>query len=396
MELAGRGLPQARENLKKLRGLVRRIQNRGYATLERIVEHFSELVAGGDESNAIIDAVDAVNLMTVHAAKGLEFPVVFVVNVGRGSGGGRDPIRVVAGDEQRSVEPMVGIGDHETEADADADARDGEESKRLLYVALTRARDRLYLAGVVDAHGRLAPAKGSLARHLPVSLLETFAVAGSQPELRWTGPSAAHYLRALTGVNEMVRWTGAPAESAAPVQDFAAVAPDGVPRVVASMHSSASVPAETAIGATPSSRGIGTLVHRLLALANRRGMTDPRELEQLADALAPGSLDVEVSESERRRAVATVGRLLASPDLRLRGESRFVFEAPYSRRLGDGRIERGTIDCLVFDGDAIDVLEFKTGSAQAEHSAQLDAYVEAVRAAYPGQRVGGRLVYVAP
>ena len=46
MELAGPGLPQARENLKKIRGLVRRIQNRGYATLERLVDHFSQLVAG--------------------------------------------------------------------------------------------------------------------------------------------------------------------------------------------------------------------------------------------------------------------------------------------------------------------------------------------------------------
>jgi ATP-dependent exoDNAse (exonuclease V) beta subunit len=95
VEMRGPRWPQARENLKKIRALIRRIQNRGYATLGRIAAHLDRL-AVGDESNAVIDAMDAVNLMTVHAAKGLEFPVVFAVNLARGTGGFRDPIRVVA------------------------------------------------------------------------------------------------------------------------------------------------------------------------------------------------------------------------------------------------------------------------------------------------------------
>jgi len=166
VEMRGPRRQQARENVKKLATLVRKIQNRGYATLARIADHLEQL-ALGDEANAVIDAVDAVNLMTVHAAKGLEFPVVFVVNLGRGTGGPRAPIRVLA--DAHGV-PSVAIGDFDSEADEDAPAREREETKRLLYVALTRARDRLYLSGVVK-NGTFKPGRGSLGEVLPRSVV---------------------------------------------------------------------------------------------------------------------------------------------------------------------------------------------------------------------------------
>ena len=98
VEIRGPRFAQARENLKKIRALIRRIQNRGYATLDRIASHLDRL-AVGDDANAAIDASDAVSLMTVHAAKGLEFPVVFVVNLARGTANRRAPIRIAtAGD----------------------------------------------------------------------------------------------------------------------------------------------------------------------------------------------------------------------------------------------------------------------------------------------------------
>jgi ATP-dependent exoDNAse (exonuclease V) beta subunit len=161
-EIRGPRRAQARENLKKLRALIRKVENRGYATLSRIAEFLDDL-AVGDESNAVLDAHDAVSLMTVHAAKGLEFPIVFVVNINRGTGGPRAPIRVLA---DGYGTPSVSIGDFESEADEDATAREREETKRLLYVALTRARDRLYLGAVVK-NGAFKPGRGSLGEVLP-------------------------------------------------------------------------------------------------------------------------------------------------------------------------------------------------------------------------------------
>jgi len=173
-ELRGTRYRQARENLKKLRAMIRRAQNRGYQTLARIADHLDRL-AVGDESNAAIDAVDAVSLMTVHAAKGLEFPIVFVVNMGRGTGGVRAPIRVSDGPDG---DASVAIADYQSEADEDALNREREETKRLLYVALTRARDRLYLSATRGEDGNCRMGRGSLGEVLPPSIRRRFAAAG--------------------------------------------------------------------------------------------------------------------------------------------------------------------------------------------------------------------------
>ena len=184
-ELRGARFPQAWENLKKVRALLRRVQNRGYATLARLAAHLDRL-AVGDDANATIDAGDAVNLMTIHASKGLEFPVVFVVNLTRGTANRRDPVRWPRDGTS------VAVGDFESDADEERVGREREETKRLLYVALTRARDRLYLATTLK-DGAVVPGRGSLAEVLPPSLLRVCAGAGAAASIEWRATSGASH-----------------------------------------------------------------------------------------------------------------------------------------------------------------------------------------------------------
>jgi RecB family exonuclease len=71
------------------------------------------------------------------------------------------------------------------------------------------------------------------------------------------------------------------------------------------------------------------------------------------------------------------------------------FEVPFSfRGSGEGTILRGTVDCLAKAAEGkLTVFEVKTGRPSADHQAQLDAYVAAIRALFPEAAVEGRLIY---
>ncbi len=395
LELRGPRFPQARENLKKMRSLMRRIQNRGYGTLSRLAAHLDRL-AVGDEANAAIDAFDAVNLMTVHAAKGLEFPVVFVVNLARGSGNRRDPVRLTA--DPAGHGGSVAVGDFQSEADDDHAAREREETPRLLYVALTRARDRLYL-GTVLKEGSMQPGRGSLGEVLPVSLRERFVPAAFTTEWRSSsgtvhpfrvcapGPSASKPIGAMDA-EAFVEAAGfhgdgvarRPLDGDRPADDFAPLADTTpMPRAVASALAEASGGAsmfpETLEDG--SDRIVGTLVHRMLerfgfeqdggGRITRDGVVQLLDSNSLLDTTAV-SVD-DLADSALRSYRAICGR----PEIATlyRAGDRW-HEVPFTMRTGDS-VWRGTIDCLIRTSPtAVAVLEFKTGRRRPEHQAQLE------------------------
>jgi ATP-dependent exoDNAse (exonuclease V) beta subunit len=417
-ELRGARRPQARENLKKIRAMARRLQNRGYATMARVAEHLARLSAG-DESNAAVDALDSVNLMTVHAAKGLEFPIVFVTNLHRGTGGHGDPVVIVparAGGRQ-----LVSVGGSLPEADDALRERDREETKRLLYVAVTRARERLYL-GAVLKDGRFQAKAGSLGEVLPASLRDAFARAatgGVSVEWRPENGSAR-----LLGVAQPDAG-GSPSPMAD--RDDAAVAPatpivDVEPLIdtIGDRHEAAAayarslapgftgepgVPADEPMGVDPAL--VGTIVHRLFQVSGHGASRDTDWLAERARAFAAGRDDVVGSNSAEVVAFAVEAflRLRRRTDVAsLVDDAVCEYELPFSLRLeapdgggptGPPVVIRGSIDCLARRPDGtVTVLELKTGRRRDWHQHQLDLYVRATRCLFPGVAVEGRLVYL--
>jgi ATP-dependent exoDNAse (exonuclease V) beta subunit len=114
---------------------------------------------GEDDGAASGQKLPAVRLMTVHRAKGLEFPVVCVADLGRVPpspghavvlvGSRRDDARV--GVKLRPLdEDSAGALDYDALLEEEKSAADAEE-RRLVYVAVTRAQERLVLSGAVRA-----------------------------------------------------------------------------------------------------------------------------------------------------------------------------------------------------------------------------------------------------
>ncbi len=106
---------------------------------------------------------DEVRVITVHGAKGLEAPIVFLPDTcSAGSGRQAGSLLPLPGTDRPlgfpdpCVWPVKGTSRHPAVQGAKAmiDAAEAEERNRLLYVAMTRARDRLYVAGFEGKKGR--------------------------------------------------------------------------------------------------------------------------------------------------------------------------------------------------------------------------------------------------
>jgi ATP-dependent exoDNAse (exonuclease V) beta subunit len=168
-DLATLARPDGRQrwaNVRKLMRLAREFEADEGPDLTAFVAYLDDRAARDDrEGEAATDAEghDGVRVMTVHAAKGLEFPIVAVAHLGRDILAGFPPAVRVAPDGpaekgperfrigvrlSRMGRPSEYLYDHD-ELKERAEALDSAEAMRLAYVAATRAQDRLLLSGTV-------------------------------------------------------------------------------------------------------------------------------------------------------------------------------------------------------------------------------------------------------
>ncbi len=145
---------RARANVDKLLAWIRNEYGRRSHTLAELLDSLEALRDAEAASNAPPpEAGDVVRIMTIHAAKGLEFPVVFVSGLHKGPNRSH-PALLFSSTEGLGVKwrnPITGDGASDPmhrRLKEQVTAREAGEADRLLYVAMTRAEQRLILTHV--------------------------------------------------------------------------------------------------------------------------------------------------------------------------------------------------------------------------------------------------------
>ncbi len=184
-------MPAGDRRMANVRKLMR--MARSYEADEgRDLRGFIDFVAERDliterEGQAPLEAedLDAVKLMTIHRAKGLEFPVVCVADLGKG--GREDDAALRVSDDGKLGMRLASLGGGASDSAELARMKeqgkldDEEEERRIFYVAATRAQEHLVLSGATDLE-KLAPA------------------APLEEPVRWIWPALAPGLSAPAGL----------------------------------------------------------------------------------------------------------------------------------------------------------------------------------------------------
>jgi ATP-dependent helicase/nuclease subunit A len=336
------------QNIRKILQNARGFEARGLS-FGRFVQWLGEqesLITAESESPLVEEDENAVRLLTVHKAKGLQFPVVILANLAQRRsrntrlyiGGGRSPAFKIG---------WMKTGDFDEVAELE-ELKDEAETIRLLYVAATRAGDLL-----------VVPRGPSAKKKSYFTLIEEGLSRGPSV-LRWearglpplTGSARPFTRRIRTGgMRERSRWIARRREliersSRAP----AVVTPSGVVEHEA-------VGAQGAGGAD-GSRLFGLAFHEIMerldlsfesvpdalarTVASRHGLSGAGELRDLAEKTLRSGLLREAASSDR-----------------------LFREVPFSLLLGEGFLE-GRIDLIYRSGGSWKIVDYKTDDIPRE------------------------------
>ncbi len=392
--------PEADDPVDEFLALALDFPRHGAPTLQ----HFLEWLAADDvEIKRELDTGDRdeVRLLTVHAAKGLQAPIVFLPDTLRapeGSGNQRpqlvwhDEVAIWAEGRSEDRDPvskdLLGAGAGDLRA----------EEARLLYVALTRAEDRLYICGWqgrqkanpdtwyelvkaacerLSAAGEMQPQDFTIGSHTGPGF-----VMGREPTL--VSASAEPKDAVLPPLPD---WAGMPAPlESSPGRPLAPSRPSPIAPALRS-------PLRDRAASEQRFRR-GTLLHRLL---QHLPGVPPAQRQATAVRLLR---DAELGDDAVASYVAAIAPMLDDPQFADVFAKDALVEVPLTGLIG-GAVVSGTVDRLLVTPAKVLIVDYKTNRnpprdparAPEAYAKQMRAYAALLRGVYPDRAIEAALLW---
>lgn len=402
---------RVRANLERLLALALEVDSGRYPSLARLLAQLDALTR--DETTApVASGIDGVRLLTIHGAKGLEAPVVFLANAAtKGSGRDRGSRALIEWPADRDRPQLFYLIGNKNTLDAPSKdalrrqaAAQQREEANMLYVALTRAQQVLYVSGCEPANADRGW-YGFIERRLEAADVNGAAARSGAGITRIPHPDRDGVFNIVGHIEH-----GVPEQAPLPTPvktddtiDPALTQP--FPTTPATMAVSPSRLATDSMGRSPTSTPAaarGQAVHRMLELLSALPATTTRAaaFERLRREYA--TFDDEWCAEAWREACAVVDEPALQDYydptrfLEARNELPILYES-------NGAPVYGVIDRLIRKAGEIVLLDYKTHAVDAidatalaaAYAPQMRAYATGVRALWPGHTVRARLVFTA-
>ena len=357
-------------NIKKLIALAESYTIEKYGTLADYLLRLQQLRQAGAREAAAADMTGcaSVTIMTIHKSKGLEFPVVFVPALDARSKGDTDMLRFNAdaglgikvdmGGELQDTSVMLAIKDIEKQLDS-------AEKQRQLYVAMTRAQDRLILSGTYDSRSKSRSENWFSSLRNILQDYDQFLLKEYEAGKKGTAVKSAADLEQVLVTDELLQRIKPLPEyglewqrslSATALQTYLDCPRCYYYQYILQMPGYEAVNAADASGYLPAALQ-GTVIHKALELLTNGYEQEPAFRSALQAYKVQGSaartydmymqyingpLYQRLQEAERKAEIS--------------------FELPLLQEYGITAVFSGYIDCTVFNSDGtLTIVDYKTG-----------------------------------
>jgi ATP-dependent helicase/nuclease subunit A len=423
LELAAASLhgEQAVANLRKIRDMAETLADRPHLTLPGFVDLMMTRVSEQpDEAESALaeESLDAIRVLTIHKAKGLEFPVVILPGLHQGSKNLRKGPSIHHDWSSRCYSLQMGSRSNlgAVLVDIKMAAREEAEQRRLLYVGMTRARDLLVLSG-----GQTTKPGHDTALALFGEAIVDEA-ASSTPDQICIGTS--RLTRVITPATVVARRRRQEPQST--MAPRPALGPILIRRHARQIEweqrrtTPRRLTPSSLVGTKPEARSLHTVTGRDADLARLIGVCAHAVLEQW-DFTRPRTEISTVIEQTCRRYVAqdqphlmanviedltTLFRnfLCSKPYKRLQRATVLGREVPFVMPLGEGQMMEGVIDLIYRLDDRIWIADYKTDEVVAEdvqirvdrYRPQAEMYLRAVERALGLSSISSQLIFLRP